>query len=218
MILAHPGQIRPDMEFICRLQPTTDEAAPWEGIFFKFPVDSDDLSEGLKSAYPSPQCRTLRERKHQAAIDFLQAELHRMRKRESAAQVANIVADLPSPNAGQGAENPYVELSSDHSRSQSSCSGTSPSFSEPLNSPGLVERAKSATNAGASPRWPGPTTPSTNAQQFVWSAHDGRNMRQKTKRKMTMEERSQYKETRKRGACEKCRKQKGRVYFVISYL
>ncbi|KAK3202138.1 hypothetical protein GRF29_161g263335 [Pseudopithomyces chartarum] len=64
------------MDFILRQQATSDELPPWAGIIFKDPVDSDTLSEKLRAAYPS--CRTLRERKHQAAIDFLQEELHRM--------------------------------------------------------------------------------------------------------------------------------------------
>ena len=59
-----------------------------------------------------------------------------------------------------------------------------------------------------------PKALAVNPQQFVWSAHDGRSMQPKTKRKMTLEERSAYKETRRRGACDKCRRQKGRVCLI----
>ncbi|KAL1608156.1 hypothetical protein SLS60_003095 [Paraconiothyrium brasiliense] len=64
------------MDFILRQQLTSDELPPWAGIVFKYPVDSDTLSEKLREAYPD--CKTLRERKHRAAIDFLSAELSRM--------------------------------------------------------------------------------------------------------------------------------------------
>lgn len=48
-------------------------------------------------------------------------------------------------------------------------------------------------------------------QQHVFSIVDGLALQPKKKRKMTPAERSAYKTTRKIGACEKCKRQKGKV-------
>ncbi|KAF1957676.1 hypothetical protein CC80DRAFT_547570 [Byssothecium circinans] len=200
------------MDFIQRHQPPTDESPPWSGIFFKFPVDSDILAERLKLAYPT--CRTHRERKHQATIDFFSEELQRMRSKE-VTPFSTIKSAEPSlPELSQDAAKVYSQAFSDSSRRPSASGGTSPSVVGSMDSP-LVERVRPIISAGLSPTLQPPTTPTANAQQFVWNARDGKSMRPKTKRKMTVEERSAYKETRKRGACDKCRKQKGRCTHMI---
>ncbi|KAF2792863.1 hypothetical protein K505DRAFT_386721 [Melanomma pulvis-pyrius CBS 109.77] len=68
------------MSYITRTQPTTDETPPWQGISFTCPVGSDLLADRLKYAYPD--CKTLRQRKHQAAINFLAAELEEMKSKD----------------------------------------------------------------------------------------------------------------------------------------
>jgi hypothetical protein len=67
----------PSGRLIRRIHAANDTTDPWSGITFTMPVDSDALADGLKQAYP--MARTLRERKHWAALDFLQAELRHMR-------------------------------------------------------------------------------------------------------------------------------------------
>ncbi|KAF2638839.1 hypothetical protein P280DRAFT_63413 [Massarina eburnea CBS 473.64] len=199
------------MDFIHRHQRTTDETPPWNGIVFKLPVDSDELAEKLKIAYPN--CRTLRERKHQATSDFFAEELKRMQSKDLTPFTTTNSAEPSVSDYPQDASKAYSQAFSDRSRPQSASGYTSPSVAGSVDSP-LVERAKPSISISTSPRMQPSTAPtmmmSTNAQQFVWSAHDGKSLRPKTKRKMTLEERSAYKETRKRGACDKCRRQKGR--------
>jgi len=113
----------------------------------------------------------------------------------------------PSPEISKA----NVEMLSEGSEHLSASACTSPSVVESVLSPKLAERTRNESRATADLEQTQPTS----AQQFVWSAHDGRSMRPKTKRKMTVEERSAYKETRKRGACDKCRRQKGRVVLSL---
>jgi len=55
-------------------------------------------------------------------------------------------------------------------------------------------------------------------QQHVFSIVDGFATQPKKKRKMTPAERSAYKTTRKVGACDKCKRQKGKCTHVIGNL
>jgi len=196
------------MDFITRQQRTSDDLPPWAGITFRDPVDSDALAEKLRAAYPN--CKTLRERKHRATIDFLSEELAEMQSKSAATL---------SPDATPENSKAYNDPFSDHSRPASASASVSPLGSEAMRSPVLAERLRKESITGfnlESQQQQQPTTSPTNsAQQFVWSAHDGRSMRPKTKRKMTVEERSAYKETRKRGACDKCRRQKGKVLLTL---
>jgi hypothetical protein len=202
------------MDFIYRIKPTTDESPPWVGISFILPVDSDMLSEKLKLAYP--QCRTLRERKHQATLDFFVAELRQMQSKDlSPFTTANFSgSDIAAPSHGN--TKPYSYTLSDTSRPQTVSRYSSPSVPGSEDSPRPTQRAK-PVSIGINPHVQRAITPTKNSQQFVWSAHDGKSMRPKTKRKMTSQERSAYKETRKRGACESCRRQKGKV-FTVTFL
>lgn len=178
-------------------------------------VDSDALSERLKAAYPD--CKTHRERKHRAAIEFLNAELSWM-------QSGSPIADHVSPNNVQYPSQeptPSITRLQTHAVSEGSeilsppaC--TPSSFIESTLSPRLADRIRPAPQATADLEQPQVISSPTTAQQFVWSAHDGRSLQPKTKRKMTVEERNVYRNTRKRGACDKCRRQKGRV--VLSRL
>ncbi|KAL5401281.1 hypothetical protein PMIN03_011655 [Paraphaeosphaeria minitans] len=197
------------MDFISRQQLTSDELPPWAGIVFKYPVDSDDLSEKLRAAYPD--CKTHRERKHQAAIDFLYAELLRMQSGSSSTDPnspSNLknVPQEPTPAASRL----LTEVLSEGSEALSASGRTPSSLIESTLSPTLAERIRKTSQATVDSEQSQAKASPTAAQQFVWSARDGRSMHPKTKRKMTVEERNAYKNTRKRGACDKCRRQKGR--------
>ncbi|KAL5421274.1 hypothetical protein PMIN04_005749 [Paraphaeosphaeria minitans] len=198
-----------EMDFISRQQLTSDELPPWAGIVFKYPVDSDDLSEKLRAAYPD--CKTHRERKHQAAIDFLYAELLRMQSGSSSTDPnspSNLknVPQEPTPAASRL----LTEVLSEGSEALSASGRTPSSLIESTLSPTLAERIRKTSQATVDSEQSQAKASPTAAQQFVWSARDGRSMHPKTKRKMTVEERNAYKNTRKRGACDKCRRQKGR--------
>ncbi|KAF2679660.1 hypothetical protein K458DRAFT_115724 [Lentithecium fluviatile CBS 122367] len=214
MILTLPGHELSNMAFIHRDQPTTDETPPWAGISFIHPVDSDTLAEQLKRAYP--KCRTLRERKHQAAIDFLVGELDRMRAKDPTTPTILASIDVALSERRQDDSKAYIEISSDRSRPQSASSYTSPSLSGSVHSPRMRDCARLSASTGASSGPQQPAKPSSQPQQFVWNSHDGQSMRPKTKRKMTMEERKAYKRTREQGACDACRKQKARCTHAIS--
>jgi hypothetical protein len=187
------------MSFIRRFQRTSDDTPPWNGIMFTQPVDSDKLSEDLKRTYPSYS--TLRERKHMAAIDFLQAELREMKSKYPDTPVTEALY-LATPEESS----PYSYALEDRSRNTS----VSSSFSnvnttqEPANTNRNIHR-NSSMIAPSSPL-------ETNAaQQFVFSVSDGHYLQPKTKRRMTKEEKAVYRKTRKRGACTRCQRQKSKV-------
>ncbi|KAJ4366785.1 hypothetical protein N0V83_007310 [Neocucurbitaria cava] len=190
------------MPLIKRVQPTSDETPPWSGMSFVQPVDSDALHEHLKIAYP--QCTTLRERKHMAAIDFLVAELHQMQsKGPTFVAVEHSANDPAAPNPGA--------LSRKGSISASLSPTSSAQFSTSVEL-AFQDRHSSTTPGRLLPK--GQLTESP-GQHLVFSAVDGRMMQPKTKRRMTAEEKDAYKETRKRGACRKCKRQKGKCTHVI---
>jgi hypothetical protein len=197
------------MDFIHRFQPTSDDSPPWAGISFNQAVDSDDLADRLKTKYP--ECRTLRERKHKATIEFLEQELKRMRTRDPVTPTMITPVDLSLPERRHEQAKAYIEISSDRSRPQSSSSYTSPSHSGSLHSPAMSDRARLSTSMKS-----GPSRAAQNAssQQLVWNSQTGQPMRTKTKRKMTADERKAYKKTREQGACDACRKQKARVLIA----
>jgi hypothetical protein len=190
------------MSLIRRNQRTSDETPPWEDMEFVLAVDSDQLSEELKRAYP--ECSKHRERKHMAAIDFLRAELHDMQagKPTSVERRNGYLTASEAPDAQN-------EAFDGRSRSRSPASSSSVSNVAPKYS----LRQSSVLQAATSPTTPAPPSPlrSNLAQQFVFSVVDGRPLQPKTKRCMTGEEKLAYKTTRKRGACSSCRHKKGKV-------
>jgi len=205
MILA-AGYDLADMDFIYRFQATSDDSPPWAGITFNQAVDSDDLAEQLKIKYP--KCRTLRQRKHKATIEFLEQELERMRAKDPLTPTMITSVDLPLSERRQDRAKAYIEISPDRSRPQSSSGYTSRSHSGSIHSPAMSDPARLSTNTKYGPSR---AIPNASSQQLVWSSQTGQPMRPKTKRKMTAEERKAYKKTREQGACESCRKQKARV-------
>lgn len=184
------------MRPIKRTRPTSDGTEPWKDLSFTEPVDSDALHDLLRTQYPG--YANLRERKHIAAIEFLQAELSLMQSKEPAH--GDLVA-LPSPDAPSFSSWHTRRGRSSISQSDASSRRLSPSV-EPsvhdLKSPATFTDLQAQVTGGS-------------AQQFVFSALDGRTLHPKTKRRMTSKERTAYKQTRKRGACPKCKRQKGKV-------
>ncbi|KAF2446606.1 hypothetical protein P171DRAFT_262739 [Karstenula rhodostoma CBS 690.94] len=116
----------------------------------------------------------------------------------------------PTPTAARV----HAEVLPEGSEVLSASGCTTSSLIESTFSPKLADRMRKASQATVDSEQSQAKASPTVAQQFVWSAHDGRSMRPKTKRKMTVEERNAYKNTRKRGACDKCRKQKGRCTHI----
>lgn len=194
---------------IKRTSEPTYRTSPWEGIAFVYGVDSDDLADALKTAYP--QYQTLNERKYAAIIGFFQQELDHMRldyttpvsvKTPSFSVEPGMSSTAPNTPMGTDDGNHSVALS--HSPAKSKVPQELSNRDSAAH--GLLPRSFSAD--------PIIGTPST---QFVFNALDGRMMRPNTKRKMTNEERLEYRETRRRGACSKCRRQKGKVRTPASW-
>jgi hypothetical protein len=184
------------MKSIERIEPTSDASPPWAGIHFTQPVDSDALHELLKDQYP--QCKSVRQRKHMAAIDFLKRELESMQNEASESTTRTPLGnqELPVLNG------PYTGFEGSRERKHQRSVSPALSQSSSYRSPALL---------GHHPHHL-PTIPKTGAsQQHVFSIVDGLATQPKKKRKMTPAERSAYKNTRKFGACEKCKRQKGKV-------
>lgn len=202
---------RPKNNIIRRFQSTSDETPPWAGISFVQPIDSDQLSEQLKGFYP--EGKTLRQRKHMAAIDFLQRELEQMQSQTSSAPDATENADRLSTSSPRSEMHSFREPYVQDSRPQSAASQTPPSVASSQASPRLAERTRQTANGTLTSGPPSPLKRISGSQTFVFSALDGKPMQPKTKRKMTTQERHAYKETRRRGACENCKRTKAKVCF-----
>ncbi|KAL1793663.1 hypothetical protein ACET3X_008645 [Alternaria dauci] len=178
------------MRSIKRVRPTSDESPPWAGMSFIQPVDSDALHELLRNQYP--QCTSVRQRKHLAAIDFLKRELESM-------QNEAMVFEASHP----GLEGLDV---SKHQRSISPSLSQSSSCKPPMLLEYHSQQSPSISKIGV-------------GQQHVFSIVDGGlAIQPKKKRKMTPAERSAYKTTRKVGACDKCKRQKGKCTHVVANL
>lgn len=133
-----------------------------------------------------------------------------MRTKPVADTVSTNDSSSPANRSRCDSHTPLVEVLSECGEVSIVSNRTTPQIIDASMSPKFSEQA---VDCAQTPETKGNNlkTDSANTQHFVWSAHDGRPMQPKTKRKMTLEERSAYKETRKRGACERCRRQKGKV-------
>ena len=176
-----------------RNEVASEGTPPWFGLAFVHPVDSDELADDLKRAYPTGS--TLRERKHMAVIEFFQEELFQMQQARRAMPMAGGVAmytSLAAPVLHRQVDDRISRPS--HSPASSTCSAA------------LAEmQGQPTTIAAVAP------AEAVSGQQFVFSAADGKMLQSKRKRKMTVDEKTSYKETRRRGACPKCKRQKGKV-------
>jgi hypothetical protein len=204
---------------------------PWAGIEFVFAIGSDELADQLRDAYP--EGKNLRERKHLAAIDFLKTELEKMGTASESSHgsfplldTSNSYRDMHSKTNDLHGSQPFV------SRPHSVASQASPSVSSSLDSPRNMERARrtieqhhtpdifkdpgKSTDSGTTSekRTASSTIPVVTAQTFVFSAMDGKLVQPRSKKTMSTPEREEYKKTRQRGACVKCRRTKAKVLEV----
>ncbi|KAJ8110215.1 hypothetical protein OPT61_g6882 [Boeremia exigua] len=187
---------------------TTDQTAPWDGVVFTYEVGSDELGEALKVCYPTH--RTLRQRKHAAIIQFLEQELLEMQSNDTTMHAPRTppMHNVQHSNSefGDAQVNPQSPAQSQSTLSDAHSPAKSNNLSMPC---GKRHQVGAPTMQAIQPTYIDPTT-AANATHLVFNAFDGRTMQQKTKRKMTAEERLEYKETRKRGACFRCKRQKGK--------
>jgi hypothetical protein len=201
--MTHKPEPRSVLSLIERVKCTSDETPPWDGIRFIRPVDSDKLAEDLKQAYPD--CSTLRERKHMAAIDFLKIELHQIQTGNVATNFGKRSDHLTTPNASS-----YCTDTSDaHSRQDCLSTPRSQAITTQNSTSYMRQPEPEETSLSSNSFFvPSNVTP---ASQIVFSASDGRTLQLHTKRRMTKEEKVTYRKIRKRGACITCRRQKGKV-------
>lgn len=191
---------------IIRQYQTTDQTAPWEGVVFTHEVGSDELAEALKASFP--RYRTLRERKHAAIIAFFTSELSDMQS-----SIAHQVSAKTPPTSSEHTNTREDAYHGPGSQKLPSAPH-SPTSPGQFAAPQVVHQRCAATSMSMSqPSFIDPTT-ATHSSQFVFNAIDGQTLQQKTKRKMTAEEKLEYKETRRRGACSECKRQKGKVCIL----
>lgn len=177
---------------------------PWAGISFVYDIESDELADALRSAFPD--YRTLRERKHAAVIRFFEQELREMQLSASSTMSVQKPQDY-DPVRSEA----RVDVRNGGHLSDSSAPPPSPVSSLNSTVHHDLERRFAASQTVYSLSFPADPTLATSSTHLVFNAFDGRPMQQKTKRKMTSEERQEYRRTRQRGACAKCKRQKGKV-------
>jgi hypothetical protein len=186
------------LSLLTRSERASEGMPPWAGIGFVHPIDSDELAEDLKRTYPTG--RTLRERKHMAIIDFFTEELRQMQQGRSVATVTTgrvaLYSAVPPVLHHQVLDDRALRCQHSPSPAGSTCSAAAVSAESPGQHRSMVAVAPLEAVSG---------------KQFVFSAADGKLMHSKTKRKMTLDEKTAYKETRRRGACPKCKRQKEKV-------
>jgi hypothetical protein len=184
--------------------PASVPLLPWADMSFVYDIESDELADALRSAFP--EYRNLRERKHAAVISFFEQELRQMQSIKPSTMAAQKPQDSHSVRSAT-----RVDSCNGGHLSDSSAPPASPASS--LNSIIYQDSRKrfAAVQAASSLSLPADPTLATSSTHLVFNAFDGRPMQQKTKRKMTSEERQEYKRTRQRGACAKCKRQKGKV-------
>ncbi|KAF2028518.1 hypothetical protein EK21DRAFT_113854 [Setomelanomma holmii] len=194
---------RPHRLPIERVKQPSEEKPPWSGIEFTFPVGSDDLSDALRSRYPKGT--TLRERKHMAAIEFLQNELRQMQSAQPCFNATDLEDSATSKSSSPDSDGNEVR---------------SRLWSETTSCDVIVTNgtARSPSNVvQGSDVYSGNTiidsTPSSAhklGHQIVFSVANGRQQQPRTRRRMTKEEKLAYKKTRERKACAACRRQKAK--------
>ncbi|KAF2463907.1 uncharacterized protein BDR25DRAFT_105396 [Lindgomyces ingoldianus] len=200
---------QPILQFVKRYPTSTNEQTPWTGLTFTLDIGSDIFWEKLKNAYPS--ITDHKQRKHKAVIEFLEAELQdmKMKERQRAGGTVNVESEnLTSPKSFS---TDFFDALGNESGpgSASPRSGTSSAASPHQESqPGDLPQSNQNQDVGSGPL--PPPTQTSSGQTIVFSAYDGTTVQPKTRKKMTLEERRAYAETRKRGACPRCKQSKGR--------
>ncbi|EUC49083.1 hypothetical protein COCMIDRAFT_23258 [Bipolaris oryzae ATCC 44560] len=189
------------MDLIDREYPTSDDKPPWFGMKFKQSVYSDDMLESLKRRYP--QGANLRERKHMAAIEFLQQELKNMQASEAAlipkTNPTTLVPDIASHN---------------HQHQRTGSPPYSPTSQ--LSSPNIMDGyhgTRSPTNKVFLEQPPNVSS-NVSGQEIVFSIGNRPLVQRQRRKKMTPAEKISYKQMRKIGACDSCKRQKAKCRHV----
>ncbi|USP78583.1 hypothetical protein yc1106_05857 [Curvularia clavata] len=189
------------MDLIDREHPTSDDKPPWSGMVFRQRVYSDAMLESLKRRYP--QGANLRERKHMAAIEFLQQELREMQEKEAA-----LATEVHSP-----ASTPDAEFF-DGKNLSSISPPCSPTTQRPL--PAITNecyQGRIAPNATLLKQPPSMSS-TMSGQEFVFSVVEGPIVQRRKRKKMTATEKIAYKQMRRVGACDSCKRQKAKCTHV----
>ncbi|KAL6160279.1 hypothetical protein ACJQWK_09193 [Exserohilum turcicum] len=185
------------MDLIGREHPTSDDKPPWAGMVFKQKVYSDAMLELLKRRYP--QGANLRERKHMAAIEFLQQELREMQAEEAA------LGSQTYPNV----------LVTDvvlHGRKHQGSISPPPSPTTSYQPPAVTDdnyHGMKVVNAMSLKR-PSAASNTSPGQEIVFSVADGPIAQRQKRKKMSTTEKIAYKQMRKIGACDSCKRQKAK--------
>lgn len=171
-------------------------------MVFKQRVYSDALLESLKRRYP--QGANFRERKHMAAIEFLQQEL-----REMQAMEASLV-----PEAHSTVSAPDMAFY-DHKHQGSISPPSSPTA--PFSLPAVTNECYQGKNFTGTTLMKGsPSTSSMMAgHEIIFSVVDGPIVQRRNRKKMTETEKIAYKQMRRVGACDSCKRQKAKVYCPV---
>ena len=189
------------MDLIDREYPTSDDKPPWYGMVFKQSVYSDAMLESLKRRYP--QGANLRERKHMAAIEFLQQELENMQASEAAlirkTHTTNSMPDVASHDSGhqKAGSPPYSPTAQ-------------------LSHPNITDRyhgRRSPTN-NVFLEQPPTILSNTSGQEIVFSIANRPVVQRQRRKKMTASEKISYKQMRKIGACDSCKRQKAKCRHI----
>lgn len=167
----------------------TGDAQPWTGLEFRYPYHSDALFDKLRKRYPEGQ--DIRERMGLALIDFLKNELEQMRTSQAAS----------GPAAFEQHEKdtiPYFPIAEN-----------------PPEADANLCHPKTNLQDGIFTEPHGLDNPSSH---IVFSISDQPVMKRHRK-KMSSQERINYKRVRETGACDSCKRRKNKVealYLRIS--
>lgn len=188
--------------------PNSTSSAPWSGLSFVYDIESDELADSLRVAFPL--YGNLRERKHAAVISFFASELDSMRKKNAADAPMRTSKDYHLAQVSPQTSDTQMDVGETESIRESNIP---PSPVNSIKSPGYRDSVIHcpATQPVSSLSFAADPTLAAASTHLVFNAFDGRPVQQKTKRKMTTEERLDYRRTRQRGACAKCKRQKEKV-------
>ncbi|EKG10257.1 hypothetical protein MPH_12639 [Macrophomina phaseolina MS6] len=175
---------------ISRAPATAGEAAydAFAKLVFEPPLESDELFDALREAYPS--LKTHMERKKQAVLDFLMEERQAI-EQEITAFVQQTGTPAPQADASYSARpSPAFSASSSLELRKFSTSNSASSSS-------------STRSAGSSPE-----TMSLKDMTSVWTAVGHGKPKIHTRRSMTTKEKEEYRRRRQMKACKECRSRK----------
>ena len=174
---------------------TTDGNAPWDGLKFCLPLGSDALYDKLRVLYP--EHNTHEERKRQALLDFLHFERSRR---------GSVAAATPNSNSASSDSESTVGTDTE---------GSSSSFSPPpasnLVRPSLPAKrsGQSSTQQASTNLEPQPPGDGSNPYNVIaFDIKDGKEVKVRGRKPMSDEQKANYREKRRKGACPNCRRSK----------